>query len=122
MALFVLIGAINGFLAVALGAFGAHGLNGKVAERAFAAFETAAHYHLIHAVALIGVGLLIHISQSPTASWAGWAFLTGILLFSGTLYHYGITESRALVMITPIGGLFFLAGWALLALAAWRAL
>lgn len=122
MAQWILIGAINGFLAVALGAFGAHGLQGKVADRAFSAFETAAHYHLIHAVALVGIGLFIHLSQSQTANWAGWAMLAGMILFSGTLYHYGITESRALVMITPIGGLLFLTGWALLAFAAWKSL
>lgn len=122
MGQFVLIGAINGFLAVALGAFGAHGLNGKVADRAFAAFETGAHYHLIHAVALVGVGLFIQHSQSAMAGFAGWAFLAGIILFSGTLYHYGITESRALVMLTPVGGVAFLIGWALLAVAAWKTL
>ena len=106
MSPWIVVGALNGLLAVALGAFGAHGLAGRVGEKELAAFNTAASYHMSHA----------------TANAAGGAFLTGILLFSGSLYFLGATGSRALVLITPIGGLAFLAGWLLLALAGWQAM
>ncbi|MGB0922280.1 MAG: DUF423 domain-containing protein [Alphaproteobacteria bacterium] len=115
MKMWLLIGAINGFLAVGFGAFGAHGLEGKVADKDFAAFQTGAHYHLIHALALVGVAIIAHITQSGTANIAGWAFLVGIVLFSGSLYVLGITGSRALVIATPLGGISFLIGWAALA-------
>lgn len=123
MKLWLTLAALNGFIAVAAGAFGAHGLQGRVGERALAAFETGAQYHMYHALALIAVAWLASISTQTgiTASGtntAGWAFLTGIILFSGSLYFYGLTESRALVLITPLGGLAFLVGWAALLYAA----
>lgn len=123
MKLWLTLAALNGFIAVAAGAFGAHGLQGRVGERALAAFETGAQYHMYHALALVGVAWLASISPQsgitatgPTI--AGWAFLAGIVLFSGSLYFYGLTESRALVLITPLGGLAFLAGWAAMLYAA----
>lgn len=115
MKMWLLIGAINGFLAVGFGAFGAHGLEGKVDAKDFAAFQTGAHYHLIHALALVGVAIIAHITESNTANIAGWAFLIGCVLFSGSLYVLGITGSRALVIATPLGGVSFLIGWAALA-------
>lgn len=121
MKLWLTLAALNGFIAVAAGAFGAHGLQGRVGERALAAFETGAQYHMYHALALIGVAWLASISTQTgiTATGiAGWAFLTGIILFSGSLYFYGLTESRALVLITPLGGLAFLVGWGTLLYAA----
>lgn len=125
MKLWLTLAALNGFIAVAAGAFGAHGLQGRVGERALAAFETGAQYHIYHALALVGVAWLASISPQsgitatgPTI--AGWAFLTGIVLFSGSLYFYGLTESRALVLITPLGGLAFLCGWAALLYAAFK--
>ena len=123
MKLWLTLAALNGFIAVAAGAFGAHGLEGRVGERAMAAFETGAQYHMYHALALVAVAWLASISThagSATAgiTIAGWAFVTGIILFSGSLYVYGLTESRALVFITPIGGLSFLVGWAALLYAA----
>ncbi len=125
MKLWLVLAALNGFIAVAAGAFGAHGLDGRVGERALAAFETGAQYHMYHALALLGIAWLASISNhtgiTPTSvTVAGWAFLTGIILFSGSLYFYGLTESRALVLITPLGGLSFLAGWAALLWAAIR--
>ncbi|MEO0960886.1 MAG: DUF423 domain-containing protein [Pseudomonadota bacterium] len=119
MKLWLALAALNGFIAVAAGAFGAHGLQGRVGERALAAFETGAQYHMYHALALIAVAWLASISAQTgiTAmgtTIAGWAFLTGIILFSGSLYFYGLTESGALVLITPLGGLAFLVGWAAL--------
>jgi len=118
MKLWLTLAALNGFIAVAAGAFGAHGLQGRVGERAMAAFETGAQYHMYHAIALIGVAWLASISTNAGITVAGWAFLTGIILFSGSLYFYGLTESRALVLITPLGGVAFLAGWAALLWAA----
>ena len=118
--------AANGFLAVALGAFGAHGLAGRLQELADGAqrlewWRTAAHYHLVHALAL---GLAAWVAgQIPGAlpRVAGWAFLGGILLFSGSLYAMTLTGIRGLGAVTPLGGLGLLAGWVCLFLAAWRA-
>ena len=118
MRVWIALAAINGFIAVAAGAFGAHGLEGRVGERALAAFETGARYHMFHALALFAVAWLASLGSQTSVAVAGWAFLAGMLLFSGSLYYYGLTESRALVMITPVGGLAFLLGWAALAWAA----
>lgn len=112
MKLWIILAALNGFIAVAAGAFGAHGLEGRVTERALAAFETGARYHMFHALALFAVAWLASITSHLSVTLAGWAFLTGIVLFAGSLYFYGLTESRALVLFTPFGGLAFLIGWA----------
>ncbi|MEQ8747682.1 DUF423 domain-containing protein [Pyruvatibacter sp.] len=118
MKLWLTLAALNGFIAVAAGAFGAHGLQGRVGERALAAFETGAQYHMYHALALIAVAWLASLSTHSGITLAGWAFFIGIILFSGSLYFYGLTESRALVLVTPLGGLAFLIGWAALVWAA----
>ncbi len=110
------VGAVNGFLAVAAGAFAAHGLEGRIDAAALAIFQTAAHYHLIHGLAIVVAGLAA--AARPRAHTAAWLFLAGIVLFSGSLYILALTGSRALVLVTPLGGLAFLAGWAVLALAA----
>jgi uncharacterized membrane protein YgdD (TMEM256/DUF423 family) len=120
MKFWLALAALNGFVAVAAGAFAAHGLEGRVAERALAAFETGARYHMFHALALVAIAWLASISNRASVTFAGWAFLAGILLFSGSLYVYGLTESRAPVMLTPIGGVAFLVGWAALAWTAVR--
>jgi len=120
MKFWLALAALNGFVAVAAGAFAAHGLEGRVAERALAAFETGARYHMFHALALVAIAWLASISSQASVTLAGWAFLAGILLFSGSLYVYGLTESRALVMLTPIGGVAFLVGWAALVWTAVR--
>ena len=107
------IGAALGALGVLLGAFGAHGLESRVADPAqLAWWETAARYHLVHAVALLGVAA--HPAK-PRA--AGWLFVAGIAIFSGSLYTMGLTGIRWLGAITPIGGLCFIAGWIALAAA-----
>jgi uncharacterized membrane protein YgdD (TMEM256/DUF423 family) len=112
----IVVGAVWGFLAVALGAFGAHGLRTRASEQATLWWTTGAHYHLIHAVSLVLVGLLrLHAER---VDFAGWAFLLGSLVFSGTLYGIALGGPRWLGAITPIGGLGMLAGWILLALAA----
>lgn len=118
MKLWLSLAALNGFLAVAAGAFGAHGLEGKVAEKDLAAFQTGATYHMYHALALLAVAWLASRADIAAVATAGWSFIAGMVLFSGSLYFLGVTGSRALVMVTPIGGLAFLVGWAALAWAA----
>jgi uncharacterized membrane protein YgdD (TMEM256/DUF423 family) len=114
MKLFLLLGMINGFLAVALGAFGAHGLEGKISEKALKTWEKAVNYHMFHTMALLITGLLLGKIQGASVTTAGWLFFVGILLFSGSLYVYAPTGIKTFAMITPIGGLSFLAGWVIL--------
>jgi len=111
MRLFVLLGGVLGFLGMALGAFGAHVLKGRLSAEMLVTFETAARYQLIHALALILVGSLIDRRAHRSLSLAGWLFFTGVVLFSGSLYLLAITGARWLGAITPLGGLAFLAGW-----------
>lgn len=120
MRLWLSLCAISGFIAVVAGAFGAHALANRLSETDLSAFETGVQYHLIHSLALgIVAALSAQASLSPgPLSVAGWAFVAGILMFSGSLYFLGLTGSRALVLITPIGGLAFLVGWAALFWAA----
>ena len=117
----LLLGAVNGLLAVAAGAFGAHGLEGRVAATDLAAFRTAAQYHMVHALALCVVAWRADAAPTQTSiKLAGWSFLTGIILFCGSLYVLGVTGSRAFVWLTPMGGIGFLAGWAALCWSAVR--
>jgi len=109
----VAFGAINAAIAVAAGAFAAHGLRDRLEARALEVFETGARYHLYHAVAMILAGIL-------AARGAGWVFQAGIVLFSGSLYALALGDVRALGAITPFGGLAFLVGWLWLAWSAWR--
>ena len=115
---FVLIGAVSGGLSVAAGAFGAHALKARLPENALAAFETGARYQMYHALALVLVGILIGIRPTSVFNYAGWAFVAGTVLFSGSLYGLALTDIKAFGPITPLGGLAFLAGWALLAWGA----
>jgi len=114
----LLVAAINGFLAVAFGAFATHGLSGKIDAHALEVFETGARYHMYHALA---IGLAALVQRNAAANAAAWFFLSGIVLFSGSLYLLSITGIRMLGFVTPFGGLSFLIGWALLAWAATRA-
>ncbi len=115
------IGALSGAIGVAAGAFGAHALRDKVEPRLLEVFETAARYQMYHALALVGVGLLIARWPSALATSAGWLFVAGTVFFSGSLYAMTFTGIRALGAITPIGGVCFIAGWVCLALAAAKA-
>ena len=114
MKVFLILGVINGFLAVALGAFGAHGLEGKVFEKMLGTWEKAVNYQMFHTMALFITGLLAGKVEGASILWAGWLFFIGILLFSGSLYIYSTTGVKSLAMITPFGGLTFLAGWIIL--------
>jgi len=115
---FLFIAALAGLTGVALGAFGAHGLRGRLSPDMLAVFETAVRYQMYHALAIFGVGLLM----APMGGWlvkaGGWLFTAGIVIFSGSLYALALTGISMLGAITPIGGLAFLAGWACLVIAA----
>lgn len=116
---FLLIGAVLGFLGVALGAFGAHGLRSRLSPDMLAVFETGVRYQMYHVFALLVVAAVIgHIGNARLLSLAGWSFVVGIVVFSGSLYALALTGTGALGAITPIGGLAFLIGWALLAFFA----
>lgn len=115
------LGAILAFAAVALGAFGAHALKSRLAPDSAAVWQTAVLYHGWHALALVGAGLFL--MQRPDAAAivvAGWLFLAGVVLFSGSLYALALTGVRGFGAVTPFGGLAFLAGWAAFAWGAWR--
>jgi uncharacterized membrane protein YgdD (TMEM256/DUF423 family) len=115
---FLLLGAVAAFLAVAFGAFGAHGLRGRLTPEMLAVFQTGVQYHMYHALGLILVAGIMGRMSGWLVQTAGWCFVAGIVLFSGSLYLLAITGVTILGAITPIGGLFFLIGWAFLAFAA----
>jgi uncharacterized membrane protein YgdD (TMEM256/DUF423 family) len=115
----LLIAAINGALAVAFGAFGAHGLQGRIDAHAIETFETGARYHMYHALAMGLAALALRSGAAPIpASVAAGFFLAGIILFSGSLYLLALTGMRSLGFVTPFGGLAFLMGWIALGWAA----
>ena len=119
----LLAGAINGFLAIAAGAFAAHGLSGRISPTALSWFETGVRYHAYHALALLAIAALSRDLPAKGLWWLGLAaklFLAGILLFSGSLYAMALSGDRAFALITPIGGLCFLAGWACLVVLGLR--
>lgn len=118
MKLFLVLGAVNGFIAVALGAFGAHGLEDKISEESIAIWEKAVLYQMFHTIALVAVGLVFAKIQSLSLKWSGWFYLIGIILFSGSLYTYALTGITFFALITPFGGVAFLIGWFLLGYSA----
>ncbi|TBU94837.1 DUF423 domain-containing protein [Stutzerimonas kirkiae] len=117
---FLMLAAFFGFTGVALGAFAAHGLKGRISSEYLAVFQTGVHYQVIHALALIGVALLLQRVSGTLLNVAGWAFTLGVLLFSGSLYVLTLTGIGKLGIVTPIGGTAFLVGWLCLFIAAWR--
>ncbi len=116
MRLWISAAAVNGFLAVALGAYAAHSQRGRVDPEIVGWLEAGSDYGLAHALALLGVGLLAGRTERSrlTLRLAGWGFLAGSVLFSGVLYVMGVMGSRALGPIVPVGGLLLMAGWAAL--------
>lgn len=119
--LFLVIGSINMALAVALGAFGAHGLQPKLTERMFEIYQTGVQYHMIHAIGILVIAVAAERLGNPSIlTWAGWAMFGGIIFFSGSLYILSISGIKVLGAITPIGGMFFIIGWVLLAVGAFR--
>jgi uncharacterized membrane protein YgdD (TMEM256/DUF423 family) len=120
MRVWLVIAAINGALAVALGAFAAHGLTGRLDQHALGVFETGARYHMYHALALGLAALAMQGTAVQRANWSAWLFFAGIILFSGSLYVLALTSIQWFAFVTPVGGVAFLAGWVFLALAAVR--
>lgn len=117
---YLLLAALFGFTGVGLGAFAAHGLKNRLSAEYLAIFQTGVTYQLVHALALLAVALLtVHVPGRLT-TWAGALFCLGIVLFSGSLYLLTLTGVSKLGIVTPFGGLAFLAGWFCLGLAAWR--
>lgn len=117
---FFRLGALSAFIAVAAGAFGAHALRARLDLGLLAAFETGARYQMYHALALMAVGWAAGRWPGRLTSMAGWCFVAGTVLFSGSLYAMALTGQRALGAITPLGGVAFLSGWLCLALGARR--
>lgn len=119
--LFFGLGAASAFIAVALGAFAAHGLKARLGADLLAAFETGVRYQMFHALALLAVAWAWTRWPGALVAASGWLFVAGTLLFSGSLYVLALSGVRALGIVTPFGGLAFLAGWLCLAWTAIRA-
>ncbi len=117
---FLFLGALSAGLSVAAGAFGAHALRARLDAGDLATFETAARYQMYHALALVAVAWVMQQAPGGLPRAAGWLFVAGTLVFSGSLYTLVLTGQRWLGAVTPIGGVAFLAGWACLAAAALR--
>ena len=114
------LGALNAGIAVAAGAFGAHALQRRLSERHLEIFEVAVRYQMAHALGMLAAAWILS-RGGAAAGWAGWLFLAGTVVFSGSLYTLALTGMTRLGMVTPLGGLAFLAGWVCLALGALRA-
>ena len=120
---FIAIGAVSGCLAVAAGAFGAHSLRARLGAEMLDVFQTGVTYQMYHALALIGVGILLARFSSVGSPWltvSGWLFLAGSILFSGSLYLLALSGTPWLGAITPLGGVAFLVGWLALAIGVLR--
>ncbi len=118
--LFFILGSVSGFFGVALGAFAAHALKGRVAADLLAIFETGVRYQMYHALALLAVAWAGTRWPGTWVNVAGWLFVIGTLVFSGSLYALSLSGVRGLGAITPLGGLALLGGWLCLASAVWR--
>ncbi len=116
---FLLIGSLAATISVLAGAFGAHGLSDVLGSRA-GVYETAARYHMYHALAIVLVGLLLNSDERASLRFAGWSFLAGILVFSGSLYGLAITGTTWLGAAAPVGGIAFAIGWILMGVGVWR--
>jgi len=123
MKLFLSIAAISGFLAVAIGAFGAHAVKDKLDANMLDVYKTGVQYQFYHTFAIIAIALLMRFFPEIKAfQWAGWLFVVGIVLFSGSLYALSLSGTTKLGIVTPFGGLSFLAGWAMLLIGASKAI
>jgi uncharacterized membrane protein YgdD (TMEM256/DUF423 family) len=118
--LFFSLGGLSALLSVAAGAFGAHALRSRLTPEYLTVYETAARYQMYHAFGLLAVAWALSRWPSATAQWAGWLFVIGTVLFSGSLYLLALTGARWLGAVTPLGGVAFLAGWLCLILSAPR--
>lgn len=122
MKIWLVTGAVCMALAVALGAFGAHGLKNRLSADLLAVYHTGVEYHFYHALGLLLVGVIAGFYPNATGvQWAGALLLVGIVVFSGSLYALALSGVRVLGAITPLGGIAFIAGWITLAVSVWRA-
>ena len=113
--LIIILAGVNGFLAVSIGAFAAHMLRDRLSPELLNTFQTGVQYHMYHALALLGIGLMmLNFSASNLLRISAYLMMSGIVLFSGSLYLLSITGIRWLGAITPLGGLCFLTAWALI--------
>ncbi len=117
---FFLLGALSAGLGVGLGAFAAHGLRGRLSADMLNVFETGVRYQMYHALALCAVAWASARWPGSGASAAGWCFVAGTIVFSGSLYALSVSGQRWLGAVTPFGGLAFIAGWLLLVIHVWR--
>ncbi|WP_020558647.1 DUF423 domain-containing protein [Thiofilum flexile] len=117
--LWLFLASLLGLLAVVLGAFGAHGLEKILDPQLLQRYHTGVEYQFYHSFALLAVGLWFKIQPTKLLGYAGLLFTIGIILFSGSLYLYALSGVKALGMITPIGGIAFIAGWAVMLYTAW---
>lgn len=114
--LFLVLGSVNAALAVALGAFGAHGLKPRLAPDMLAVYQTAVQYHLYHALGLLAVGLIAgRLAETGLIRGAGWLMLAGMIVFCGSLYFLSISGQRWVGAVAPVGGMAFIVAWVLLA-------
>ncbi len=120
--LFLFLGGLNAALAVVLGAFGAHALKAQLAGDMLAVYQTANQYHWYHALGLVGIGLAaLWLPASRYLKWAGWVMMAGIVLFCASLYVLSVSGLRGLGMVTPFGGVAFIAAWVLFCVAVFKA-
>ena len=117
--LFLALGCVSAAVAVVLGAFAAHGLRARLVPDMLSTFEIGVRYQMYHALALVAVGILVPRASSATLALAGWLFVAGTLVFSGSLYALAVTGQRWLGAVTPLGGAAFIAGWLVLAWAVY---
>lgn len=118
---FLMIGTLNTFICIALGAFGAHGLKQVLSSDMLTVYHTGIQYHFYHSFGLLAIGiLLLHFPNSRLIPISGWLMLVGIILFSFSLYALSISGIRGLGIITPFGGVSFLSAWLLLTYAIWK--
>jgi len=118
--IFFVLGSGFGFLGVMVGAFGAHALKTKLSGEMLSVFEVGVRYHMYHALALLGVAWAVTQFPHSLVPASGWCFVAGTVIFSGSLYALALTGVKLWGAVTPIGGLFLLCGWAMLALGAWK--
>lgn len=118
---FLLMGAVNTFICIALGAFGAHGLKHVLTPEMLTIFHTGLQYHIYHALGLLFVGMLsLHFAKSRLMELAGWFMLLGIILFSVSLYVMTLADIREIGIITPFGGMSYMLAWLILSVAIWK--
>ena len=116
MKVFIILGALNAMMAVGTGAFGAHGLEGKLSDKYMSIWEKATTYQMYHGLGLLVIGLISG-TTSMNVNWVGWLLFFGIVFFSGSLYFLALTQVRILGAITPIGGVLFIIGWLVFVIA-----